>query len=244
VEGVIIPAKSTAYGQAGSLGPVDAAGNNHRSGVEHDLNGPKQHFPLRAPDKLQQNAHGVLNRTPQITQRVLQTPPQFYSAMHREPVQEIPAPRAAEDDEETAGRRLAARFVRPAAEAAQAAPRRSMPGLRSFLAAGVFFAAAACASAVYFSRSDVSAPAASTYAATVSEEPSEASFAVEKTEAQQDEDRELSFVQAPAAGDSWASAVETFRALAGAQAASAPQDRAAEPASKQLAARDTAKGPQ
>jgi len=223
VEGVINPANGNAYGQAGNLGLGNAAGNNRRNGDEHELNGPKQYFPYRGTGKPQQSAQGALNKPPAIRVSVLQTSPHFFPAMQREPFQEIPATLAPEDDELRAGRQLAARFVRPAAEAAQAAPRRSKPWwLRPFLTAGVLFVAVSCTSAVYFAKSGGLAPAGSAYAATVIEGPSEA------LPDALDEDRELSPAAASAAGDSWATAVETFRTLVRAQAALAPQGKADE----------------
>ncbi len=161
--------------------------------------------------------------------------------MHIEPVQEIPAGLAEEDDEESAGRRLAARFVRPAAETVPAAPRRSMLGLKPFLAAGVFFVAAVCASAVYFSRSGPVVPVASAFAAAAVEGPAERSFATPEADAQEGEP---SSAEAPAAAGNWAAALETFRMLARSQAAYAAHDKAEEPAQELLAGRSGANGPQ
>ncbi len=184
MEGAIIPAKCNAYGRADSPRPDYAAGDIYRNGDAR--------------------AQGAFRRTPAIMVSVLQTPPQFLPAMHREPVQAAPAGLPAEDGEVNAGRRLAARFVRPAEDTAQAAPRRSMPRFKPFLAAGVLFLAAACASAVYLVKSGALTPVVSAYASTAQEDGEPA--------------------QAPAAGESWAGALETFKALARSQAA--PEDKA------------------
>lgn len=194
--------------------PDYSAGDIDRNGDRRASSGLRQGFPLRAQETLQ----GAFRRPPAILVSVLS--PQPYPAVHREPVQVAPAWLPMEDDEVDSGCRLAERFVKPAADSAQAAPSRSR-GLRPFLPVGVLLLAAAFASAVYLAKSGALVPVVSAYAAVAIDEQPAGSFAKSQAEAQAAEPAQTS-----AAGNSWADALETFKALVRSQAADTSKDQA------------------
>ncbi len=140
---------------------------------------------------------------------------------------------AAEDDEVAAGQRLAARFVRrPGDDETRASSGKSVA---PYIAAGAFVLLAAGGAAAYFLISEgTSAQAGTGYVA--------ASFAAHYeagSGAHPGQTAPGMLPQKPggaqgAGSESWAEAMETFRALA-ASGAAAPQEKMDEPKLEQLA---------
>ena len=139
---------------------------------------------------------------------------------------------AAEDDEVAAGQRLAARFVRRPEEETRAPSGKSVA---PYIAAGAFVLLAAGGAAAYFLMSEgTSAQAGTGYVA--------ASFAAHYEAGSGAHPGQAALGMLPekpggaqgAGSESWAEAMETFRALASSGAA-APQEKMDEPKLEQLA---------
>jgi hypothetical protein len=226
VEGAI-PAKGNAFGEASGFGPGDPRGQKQdASGVR----GLGELYPrFRDPNKQQPIASAPAAARSAVQGRAEASAPKLSA-----PAQSIAAmlnsEHAAEDDEVAAGQRLAARFVRRPEEEERAPSGRSVA---PYLVAGAFVLLAAGGAAAYFLMPEgASAQAGTGYVA--------ASFAAHYESGSGTQQAAPGMLpQRPggaqgAGSESWAEAVETFRALANSGAA-APQEKLDEPKLEQLA---------
>ena len=140
---------------------------------------------------------------------------------------------ATEDDEVAAGQRLAARFVRrPGDDETRASSGKSVA---PYIAAGAFVLLAAGGAAAYFLISEgTSARAGTGYVAASLATPSEAGSGAYAGQATLGMLPQKPGGAQGAGSESWAEAVENFRALAGSGAA-VPQEKTDEPKLEQLA---------
>jgi hypothetical protein len=233
VEGAI-PAKGNAFGEAGGFGLGDTHGQKQdASGVR----GLGELYPrFRDPNKQQPIASAPAGGHPGLTSAAVQgraeAPAPKLSAPARSIAAMLNSEHAAEDDEVAAGQRLAARFVRRPEEKSRAPSGKSVA---PYLVAGAFVLLAAGGAAAYFLMPQgTSAQGSTGYVA--------ASFAAHYDSGagtQLGQAAPGMLPQKPggaqgAGSESWAEAVETFRALAN-SGASAPQEKLDEPKLEQLA---------
>jgi hypothetical protein len=238
VEGAI-PAKGNAFGEAGGVGRGDTRDQKQNSG---SARGMGELYPrFRGPDGQQQGAHDPLNGHPSLTKSAVQTGAEAPAARLSEPARSIAAllsaEHAAEDDEAAAGQRLAARFVRrPGDEACTSSGGSAAP----YLAAAAFILLAAGGAAFYFLRPESSGTterAGSAYVPASFTAPFETGTGAPQAQTVPALTPQNSGAEAAQGSDteSWAEAVENFRALAGSGAA-VPQEKVNEPQLEQLAA--------
>lgn len=230
VEGAI-PAKGSAFGEAGGFGLGDSRGQKQDASAGRGLGELYPRF--RDPNNQQPIAPAPAAGHPALTRSAVQgraeAPAPKLSAPARTIAAMLTTEHAAEDDEVAAGQRLAARFVRRPEEETRAASRKSMA---PYIAAGAFvlLAAGGGAAAYFLMPEGTSAQAGTGYVA--------ASFAAHYeagSGAQPGPAASGMLPQKPGAGsESWAEAVETFRALAS-SGADAPREKTDEPKLEQLA---------
>jgi hypothetical protein len=235
VEGAI-PAKGNAFGEAGGFGLGDSHGQQDASGAR-DLGElyPRFRDPNKQPLIAPAPAGGHPAGHPALTKPAVQGRAEARAPKLSAPARNIAAmlttEHAAEDDEVAAGQRLAARFVRRPEDETRAPSGKSVA---PYIAAGAFVLLAAGGAAAYFLISEgTSAQAGTGYVA--------ASFAAsyEAGSGAHPGQTAPGMLQKPggaqgAGSESWAEAMETFRALASSGAA-APQEKMDEPKLEQLA---------
>jgi hypothetical protein len=232
VEGAI-PAKGNAFGEAGGVGRGDTRDRKQNSGEARGLDELYPRF--RGPGGPQQGGH------PSLTKSAVQTGAEAPAARLSEPARSIAAllsaEHAAEDDEAAAGQRLAARFVRrPGDEACTSPGGSAVP----YLAAAAFILLAAGGAAFYFLRPESSGTterAGSAYVPasfTTSFETGTGAPLAQTVPALTPQNSGAEAAQGSDT-DSWAEAVENFRALAGSGTA-VPREKVNEPQLEQLAA--------
>ncbi len=237
VEGAI-PAKGNAFGEAGGVGHGDTRGQKQNPAGARGLGELYPRF--RDPDEQQPGAHGSPGGQPPIARSAAQASAEALAGKLSEPARNIAAlltrEHAREDDEAAAGQRLAARFVRrPQDEACTPAGRSLTP----YLAAAALILLAGGGAAFYLLRPESPGAveqAGSAYVAASFNTPVEAGLG-----ARQAQTAPAWMPQNPGTGaaqgsasDSWAETVETFKMLAGPEAAP-PQDKVNEPQLEQLA---------
>jgi hypothetical protein len=233
VEGAI-PAKGNAFGEAGGFGLGDTRGQKQDASGARDLGELYPRF--RDPNKQQPIASAPAGGHPALARSAVQgraeAPAPKLSAPARNIAAMLNSERAAEDDEVAAGQRLAARFVRRPEDETRAPSGKSVA---PYLVAGAFVLLAAGGAAAYFLMPEsTSAQAGAGYVA--------ASFAAHYESGPGTHPGQAALGMLPqkpgdaqgAGSESWAEAVETFRALAGSGAA-APQEKMVEPKLEQLA---------
>jgi len=223
MEDAIIRAKANMRGHAGSSGLGDTAGSRRDGTYERRFGDTLKSTPVFTQNRTGQSAQGAPKKPAAAAANAFRP---LASEILSSPAQKMAALPAGED-EDRAGQRLAARFVRNArGRPAEAQPRSSMAAPRPYLAGAAFLIILAAGLTGYFFQSQAStgwSPAGSAYAAAVLGDPSGAA-------AVRQEPGTAS--AAPAGADSWPAAVETFRLLA-AQAA-AQQAKAAKPENERL----------
>ncbi len=238
VEGAI-PAKGDAFGEAGGVGRGDTRNRKQNSGGARGLDELYPRF--RGPDGPQQGVHGSLGGHPTLTKSAVQTGAEAPAARLSEPARSIAAllsaEHAAEDDEAAAGQRLAARFVRRPGDEACPSPGGSAA---PYLAAAAFILLAAGGAAFYFltpESSGTTERAGSAYVPASFTAPFETGTGAPQAQIAPALTPQSSGAEAAQSSDteSWAEAVENFRALAGSGAA-VPQEKVNEPQLEQLAA--------
>jgi hypothetical protein len=228
VEGAI-PAKGNAFGEAGGFGLGDTRGQKQDASGARGLGELYPRF--RDPDKQQPIAPAPAAGHPALTKPAVQGRAEARAPKLSVPARTIAAmltsEHAAEDDEVAAGQRLAARFVRRP-EHEKGVP--SGKSVAPYIAAGAFVLLAAGGAAAYFLMPDgasaqggtgyVAASLAASHEAGSGAHPGQAALGM--------------LTQKSGGSESWAEAVETFRALANSGAA-APREKMDEPKLEQLA---------
>jgi hypothetical protein len=237
VEGAI-PAKGNAFGEAGGFGLGDSRGQQDASGAR-DLGElyPRFRDPSKQPAIAPAPAGGHPAGHPPLTKAAAQGRAEARAPKLSAPARNIAAmlttEHAAEDDEVAAGQRLAARFVRRPEDETRAPSGKSVA---PYIAAAAFVLLAAGGAAAYFVMSEgTSAQAGTGYVAASFAAPNEAGSGVYPGQATLGMMPQKPGGAQGAGSESWAEAVETFRALAGSAGAGAPQEKADEPKLEQLA---------
>jgi hypothetical protein len=233
VEGAI-PAKGNAFGEADGFGLGDSRDQKQNTSGARELGELYPRF--RDPGKQQPAAQAPAGGHPALARSATPSRAAAPSPKLSAPARSIAAmltnEHAAEDDEVAAGQRLAARFVRRPGDETCAASGKSMA---PYVAAGAFALLAAGGAAAYFLMSEgTSAHAGTGYVAASFAAPYEAGSGANESAAGLLARKPGPAGAQGAGGESWAEAVETFRALAGSGAA-APQEKTEEPKLEQLA---------
>ena len=221
-----IPAKGNAFGGAGGVGRGETRDQTQNTGGTRGL---AELYPrFRGPDRQQQGAQGPLGGPPSLAKSAVQAGAEAPAARLSEPARSIAAlltrEHAAEDDEAAAGKRLAARFVRrPEDEACPVSGGSPVP----YLAAAAFILLAVGGAAFYFLRPESSGTterAASAYVPALFSAPLEVGTGAPQAQAAPAWGTQNSGAGTAQGTDteSWAEAVQNFRALAGAGSAGTP----------------------